>query len=160
MESNNQVREPIIVTSDLNKPYYQFITLDPLHLFKLGVNNDVYLALQARYPEIMRAFFIKVKAKRGRSNMTGLKFNGKQIDHLLKEENLQLLKEYLTKNGHGDLAEATIQYLRCLMRMHSRMHLSDTNGLKSCHSAFRKVLKDIHVKYYMHRERQFTMNIP
>ena len=119
MDSNNQIREPIIITSALHKPFYQFITLDPLHLFKLGVINDVYSNLQARYPEILREYFIEVKAKRERSQMPGLKFNGKQIDHLLKEKNLLLLKEYLTKNGHGDLAEATLEYLRCLMRMHS-----------------------------------------
>ena len=128
MDSNNQIREPIILTSDLNKPFYQFIALDPLHLFKLGVINDVYSNLQERYPDIMRDYFIKVKAKRERSNMPGLKFNGKQIDHLLKEENLELLKEHLARGGHGDLAEATVKYLKCLQRMH-RMCVSTTPWL-------------------------------
>ena len=126
--SNNQVREPIILTTDLHKPFYQFIALDPLHLFKLGVINDVYTNLQERYPDIMREYFIKTKSKGERSNMAGLKFNGKQVDHLLKEENLELLKEHLSEKGHGELAEATVKYLKCLQRMH-QMCVSKTPWL-------------------------------
>ena len=119
MDANNQIREPIQLVSDLNKPFYEFITIDPLHIFKLGVINDVYTNLQARFPDQMRKYFIRVKASREKSNMPGLKFNGGQIDHLLKEHNLDLLKDYLAEIGEAELGQATVDYLRCLKRMHT-----------------------------------------
>ena len=146
--ANNQIREPIQLTTDLNKPFYEFITLDPLHIFKLGVINDVYTNLQARFPDVMRKYFIEIKASREKSNMPGLKFNGRQIDHLLKEHNLDLLKDYLAEIGEAELGQATIRYQRCLKRMHS-MCVSKTPWLNyedECRE-FRRQFDDMVHKY-------------
>ena len=45
MHFNNHVREPIRLHVDENRPFHEYIKIDPLHIVKLGCENDVFTKL-------------------------------------------------------------------------------------------------------------------
>ena len=75
--THNQVREPMMFSRDLHKPLVRVFVPDPLHVVKLGVQNDIITNLEAAFPRIVGPWLDDIKQRRDRSGMPGNIFNGK-----------------------------------------------------------------------------------
>ena len=69
--NNNQIREPMLMSRDLQQPLVNFMKPDSLHVVKLGVQNDIITNIQHAFPEIVGPWLEKLKQKRERGGMPG-----------------------------------------------------------------------------------------
>ena len=84
--------------------------------------NDVISQLQQVDPVhrgVIDAFLEKLSLSRQRSHMPGLLLNGKQIEKIIKEENLQMLHDMLVEVDSDFLL--AVDYLRSLRSLHRLM---------------------------------------
>ena len=113
MEFRNQIREPILLTYDLRKPFYKYIKPDSLHVIKLGVMQDILVHIQ-KNPRLKKVIddFLKSKGlKRERSGTPGMMLNGEQMDKLCRDSNLRDLFKVLSDAGETSLGFYTVKYL-------------------------------------------------
>ena len=110
--NHNQVREPMVLTRNLHQPLVKKFKPDPLHVVKIGVQNDIITNLQQAYPDIVGEWLENLKQRRDRSGMAGNILNGRQMDTVCKDENLAKLQLKLEEIGEGYLAQCTVDYIK------------------------------------------------
>ena len=81
--------------------------------------NAIISRLQELHPEVINPFLERLSLSRNRGHMPGLLLNGKQIEKIIKEDNLLILTDMLTKAKSKYLI--AVEYLRCLRALHSLM---------------------------------------
>ena len=110
--THNQVREPMMLSRDLHTPLVRVFVPDPLHVVKLGVQNDIITNLQEAFPRIVGDWLEGLKQMRDRGGMAGNLLNGKQMDIVCKDENLYKLQVELEKIGEGHLGACSVAYIQ------------------------------------------------
>ena len=63
---HNQVRDPMVLNRNLHEPLVKKLKPDPLHVVKLGVQNDIITNLQAQFPEVVGPWLVDHKQRRDR----------------------------------------------------------------------------------------------
>lgn len=89
--------------------------------------NNVISRLQSLDPGVINEFLGRLSLSRKRANMPGLLLNGKQMDKIIREDNLVLLSECMEKSEILSRYMVAVPYLRSLRNLHSLMVAKSLN---------------------------------